>query len=181
MTLHFDTIQLFPLLKSAVSVKFSRNSWSELTDIDGKACNNIPEAVNKLALSARLDHSCVSFIVHKCQNRGKNRQQWWTQSYDNNVQNHFDQIKRIFITVKSMSKFKILKYIDQSHNSTGVYLILIPKDLVSSSLMKPNSTMCRLIILWPHVVCFFWVVQQSTQDLPRRDISVMGSEWEIWF
>jgi hypothetical protein len=31
---------------------------SELTDIDGKACNNIPEAVNKLALSASLDHSC---------------------------------------------------------------------------------------------------------------------------
>jgi hypothetical protein len=30
----------------------------ELTNIDGKACNNIPEAVNKLSLSARLDHSC---------------------------------------------------------------------------------------------------------------------------
>jgi hypothetical protein len=27
------------------------------TCIDGKACNNIPEAVNKLALSARLGHS----------------------------------------------------------------------------------------------------------------------------
>jgi hypothetical protein len=27
-------------------------------DIDGKASNNILEAVNKLALSARLDHSC---------------------------------------------------------------------------------------------------------------------------
>jgi hypothetical protein len=27
-------------------------------DIDGNACNNIPEAVNKLALSARLGHSC---------------------------------------------------------------------------------------------------------------------------
>ena len=27
-------------------------------NIDGKACNNIPEAVNKLALSARLGHSC---------------------------------------------------------------------------------------------------------------------------
>ena len=26
-------------------------------DIDGKACNNIPEAINKLALSARSDHS----------------------------------------------------------------------------------------------------------------------------
>jgi hypothetical protein len=30
-------------------------------DIDGKACNNIPEAVNKLALSARLDHSCETW------------------------------------------------------------------------------------------------------------------------
>jgi hypothetical protein len=29
-----------------------------LTDIDGKACNNIPEAVNKLAVSDRLGHSC---------------------------------------------------------------------------------------------------------------------------
>jgi hypothetical protein len=37
---------------------FSGNSRSELTDIDGKACNNIPEAANKLALSARLGHSC---------------------------------------------------------------------------------------------------------------------------
>ena len=36
----------------------SRNSRSELTNIDGKTCNCIPEAVNKLALSARLDHSC---------------------------------------------------------------------------------------------------------------------------
>ena len=26
-------------------------------DFDGKACNNIPEAVNKVALLARLDHS----------------------------------------------------------------------------------------------------------------------------
>ena len=39
-------------------LQFSGNSRSDLTDIDGKACNNIPEAVNKLALSARLDHSC---------------------------------------------------------------------------------------------------------------------------
>jgi hypothetical protein len=31
---------------------------SELTNIDGKACNNIPEAVNKLTLSARMGHSC---------------------------------------------------------------------------------------------------------------------------
>jgi hypothetical protein len=28
------------------------------TNIDEKACNNIPEAVNKLAFSARLGHSC---------------------------------------------------------------------------------------------------------------------------
>ena len=41
-----------------LETQFSGNSRSELTDIDGKACNNIPEAVNKLALSARLDHSC---------------------------------------------------------------------------------------------------------------------------
>jgi len=31
---------------------------NKLTNIDGKACNNIPEAVNKLALSVRLGHSC---------------------------------------------------------------------------------------------------------------------------
>jgi len=36
----------------------SRSSRSELTNIDGKTCNYIPEAVNKLALSARLCHSC---------------------------------------------------------------------------------------------------------------------------
>ena len=41
-----------------VCKQFSGNSRSELTNIDGKACNNIPEAVNKLALSARLGHSC---------------------------------------------------------------------------------------------------------------------------
>jgi hypothetical protein len=34
-------------------------NWrSELTNIDGNACSNIPEAVNKLVLSAHLDHSC---------------------------------------------------------------------------------------------------------------------------
>ena len=27
-------------------------------NIDGKACNNIPATVNKLALSAHLGHSC---------------------------------------------------------------------------------------------------------------------------
>ena len=31
---------------------------NRLTNIDGKACNNISEAVNKIALSARLVHSC---------------------------------------------------------------------------------------------------------------------------
>jgi hypothetical protein len=36
----------------------SVNVRKELTDIDGKACNNIPEAVNKLAVSGRLNHSC---------------------------------------------------------------------------------------------------------------------------
>jgi hypothetical protein len=30
-----------------------KHRFPELTNIDGKACNNIPEAVNKLALSAR--------------------------------------------------------------------------------------------------------------------------------
>ena len=41
-----------------LSAQFSGISRSELTNIDGKACNNIPEAVNKLALSALWDHSC---------------------------------------------------------------------------------------------------------------------------
>jgi hypothetical protein len=50
MTKHFGTHQLYPLLKGS--------SRSELTDIDGKACNNIQGAVNKLALSARVDNSC---------------------------------------------------------------------------------------------------------------------------
>ena len=31
---------------------------NNLTNIDGKACSNIPDGVNKLALSARLVHSC---------------------------------------------------------------------------------------------------------------------------
>ena len=31
---------------------------NKLINIDGKACNNIPETVNKLALSAHLGHSC---------------------------------------------------------------------------------------------------------------------------
>ena len=31
---------------------------NKLTDIHGKACNNFSEAINKLALSARLDNSC---------------------------------------------------------------------------------------------------------------------------
>jgi hypothetical protein len=43
----------------------SGNSGSELTNIDGKECNNIPEAVNKLALSARLGHSCEIGIILK--------------------------------------------------------------------------------------------------------------------
>ena len=36
----------------------SGHSRSELTHINEKACNNISEAVNKLALSAGLGHSC---------------------------------------------------------------------------------------------------------------------------
>ena len=43
-----------PCLKA----QFSGHSRRELTNIDGKACNNIPEVVNKLVLSAHLDHSC---------------------------------------------------------------------------------------------------------------------------
>jgi hypothetical protein len=31
---------------------------NRLTNIDGKACNNIPETVNKLAMPACLGHSC---------------------------------------------------------------------------------------------------------------------------
>jgi hypothetical protein len=39
--------------------KYLHRKWLTTNfDIDGKACNNIPEAVNKLALSASLDHSC---------------------------------------------------------------------------------------------------------------------------
>ena len=38
--------------------QFSGNSRSELTNIDGEICYSIPEAVNKLALSACLSHSC---------------------------------------------------------------------------------------------------------------------------
>jgi hypothetical protein len=53
-------VQIFyKTVESAVSVntvfrKFER----ELTNIDGKACNNIPEAVNKLALSTCFGHFC---------------------------------------------------------------------------------------------------------------------------
>jgi len=38
--------------------QFSGNSRSELTNINEKAWNNIPEAVNKAALLAGLGHSC---------------------------------------------------------------------------------------------------------------------------
>jgi hypothetical protein len=42
---------LYKTAESVVSVNTdSGNSRSELTDIDRKACNNIPEAVNKLAI-----------------------------------------------------------------------------------------------------------------------------------
>jgi hypothetical protein len=46
------------VLNTRLCTQFSGNSQSELMNIDGKACNNIPEAVNKLALSAHLGHSC---------------------------------------------------------------------------------------------------------------------------
>ena len=46
------------IVRHACKTHFSGNARNELTDIDGKACNNIPEAVNKLALSACLGHSC---------------------------------------------------------------------------------------------------------------------------
>ena len=35
-----------------------KNSFPEITNIDGKACNSIPKAVNKLDLSALWGHSC---------------------------------------------------------------------------------------------------------------------------
>jgi hypothetical protein len=41
--------------------QFSGNSWSELTNIDGKACNNIPEAVNILVVrNARHDNRSIT-------------------------------------------------------------------------------------------------------------------------
>jgi hypothetical protein len=40
------------LLLNTCIKDFSGNPLSELTHIDGEACNNIPEAGNKLALSA---------------------------------------------------------------------------------------------------------------------------------
>ena len=62
---HFWLVSTYAAVSSALS---SANSFPEihevacnkLTNIDGKACNNIPEAVNKLALSARLGHSFES-------------------------------------------------------------------------------------------------------------------------
>jgi hypothetical protein len=41
-----------------VSLYIDKVALNNLTNIDGNTCTNIPEAVNKLALSARLDHSC---------------------------------------------------------------------------------------------------------------------------
>jgi len=43
---------------NTVFQKFTKWRANKLTNIDEKACNNILEAVNKLALSARLGHSC---------------------------------------------------------------------------------------------------------------------------
>ena len=49
-------MQIFNKTVQALT-QFSGNSGSELTNINEKACNNIPEAVNKLDLSAGLGHS----------------------------------------------------------------------------------------------------------------------------
>jgi hypothetical protein len=49
-------VQIFNKTVQALT-QFSGNSGSELTNINEKACNNIPEAVNKLDLSAGLGHS----------------------------------------------------------------------------------------------------------------------------
>ena len=49
-------MQIFNKTVQALT-QFSGNSGSELTNINEKACNNIPEAVNKLALSAGFGHS----------------------------------------------------------------------------------------------------------------------------
>ena len=43
--------------------QFSRYSPSELTNIDEKACNNIPGAVNKLAFSAFIIYPELSFLL----------------------------------------------------------------------------------------------------------------------
>jgi hypothetical protein len=47
-----DTTSCVRQATPPVCKQFSGNSPSELTNIDGKACNNIPKAVNKLDLSA---------------------------------------------------------------------------------------------------------------------------------
>jgi hypothetical protein len=53
-------VQIFNKTVQALT-QFSGNSGSELTNINEKACNNIPEAVNKLALSAGFGHSFENF------------------------------------------------------------------------------------------------------------------------
>ena len=40
------------------SLKIPQSGLNRLANTDGRGCKNIPEAVNKLALSARLGHSC---------------------------------------------------------------------------------------------------------------------------
>ena len=49
-------MQIFNKTVQALT-QVSGNSGSELMNINEKACNNIPEAVNKLALSAGLGNS----------------------------------------------------------------------------------------------------------------------------
>ena len=45
-----------------LNIFFLESISNTLTNIGGKACNNIPQAVNKLAFSARLDHSCETVL-----------------------------------------------------------------------------------------------------------------------
>ena len=75
-------------------------------DIDGKICNNIPEAVNKLVLSARLDHSCET---------------WWNKHdsyYSKQNSKFYYRVKFSFYHLQVYDKymyfyFPILYYITQ--------------------------------------------------------------------
>jgi hypothetical protein len=57
MLLHaFPSMFVSSLREFPESCAYKHAALSCFTNIDGKACNNIPEAVNKLAFSARLGH-----------------------------------------------------------------------------------------------------------------------------